>query len=273
MEKYEKRKTEIAEFAGGQVKIEVLPDHVQKGSMNVVVTITKPGWKPQVFDICDAAHGDSGKEGSGMNEHSVILPRIFNAIWEGKTQGENHITASPWDIEAGEKAKRELETIREAFQILKGSEQMSDTICNRTDCKKRNKTTGRCNHGGPGYITTAGSCGSFDKILTPSERAIKVHETMWENAGRPTTVHLALYCVDTNPIEMGRDAFACHSKPKHFGDETVLRGLTGELGDVTCEKCINSKLFKDTVVCLKSGEDPPEDMTPYEFKARTKEVQ
>jgi hypothetical protein len=144
---------------------------------------------------------------------------------------------------------------------------MSGPICQRTDCTLRNKKTGACSHGGPGYVRADGTCGSFDKILTPSERAVEAHRTMWENKGSPTTVHLALYCVDSNPVEMGRDAFACHSKPKHFGDRTVLPDLTGDIDDITCEKCKKSKLYALHVKLGPDGEFP-DDVSAFEFRVR-----
>lgn len=150
---------------------------------------------------------------------------------------------------------------------------MSYHTCAKSDCKNLDKKSGTCKLGGGNYTKADGTCGSAEKILTASERALKAHETMWVRRGSPVTVHLALYCVDSNPVEMGRDAFACHSNPRHFGDRTVLPDLTGDIDDITCEKCKKSKLFAETKRCIDADEEMIQDMTPYEHKARKKEVQ
>lgn len=92
-------------FLSGKVYIKATDDHVQEGGLRVSIVIEKPGWKPQEFSIVFLAHNDDGRTSKGMNELSVMLPRIFDAIWDNEENGRRDFRAGVVSLELEKEMK------------------------------------------------------------------------------------------------------------------------------------------------------------------------
>lgn len=107
--------------------------------------------------------------------------------------------------------------------------------CDKTDCKNRNKKLGECSYPNSYLrIKSDGTCDSFKKILTPKERAEKYHKEKRERENRPD--HLVY-----SQGMFGCGTWACGCKRKH---ERGWFGTDGTLGNVDCEECKQTKLYK-----------------------------
>lgn len=107
--------------------------------------------------------------------------------------------------------------------------------CSNEQCKNRNKKTSDCTLPSS-YIDMDkdGKCRRFDKILTPKERA----EKYWKE--RRAREHRPDHLVYSQGM-FGGATWACGSKRKH---ESGWFGTDGTLGNVDCEKCKQTKLYK-----------------------------
>jgi hypothetical protein len=75
---------------------------------NIVLT-----WNGKDFSIA--------MEDKNKTSGSVMLPQFFSAIWHNQKLSK-YDEIKHYEIEEYEKTKRNLETIKEAFSILKGEE-------------------------------------------------------------------------------------------------------------------------------------------------------